>query len=60
VPGFPHHQISNVGVENEWYQRSLRVFEVNQRAGSPRSQDIFKQRAGSPRMQRFIFKIMAR
>jgi hypothetical protein len=37
---FPYHQISNVLVENEWYERSLRVFEVKQRAGSPRSQGI--------------------
>jgi hypothetical protein len=37
---FSDHQISNVGVENEWNQRSLMVFEVKQRAGSPRSQGI--------------------
>ncbi len=38
VPCFPDHQISNDGVENEWYERSLRIFEIKQRAGSPRSQ----------------------
>jgi hypothetical protein len=47
---YSDHQIINVGVENEWYGRSLRVFEVTVRAGSPRSQGIIKQR-GSPRSQ---------
>ena len=45
---FPYHQISNVLVENECNQWSPRVFEVKQRASSPRSQDIVTKWAGRP------------
>jgi hypothetical protein len=44
---FSDHQISNVWVENEWYQRSPRIFEVTVRAGSPRSQGLYISHRGT-------------
>ncbi len=32
--------MNNFRVKNQWNQRSLRIFEIKQRAGSPRSQGI--------------------